>query len=101
NQIGIAIHISTLSDKALSDTQLWKKQVWELFNRLSLREQQEQRTLLNIFNFKVCKDQSRKPNLLNKQLLRSKPVQNLYITLRTAYHYLVYREWIDANMSLL
>ena len=95
--ISVAVNVNIRASEKMSNIQKWKEILWKQIDVLSKIEQEAHPSLPNIY--KIDQPTS-PPDSLNCELIDSMPVQYLYTTLRTAYKYLIYREWVDNNLSL-
>lgn len=77
-----------------------KKELWNLINEFFEMEQISYKTLYGESYGKVEKEKEEKFNTVNEKFLESDKVQNLNLMLQRMYKYLLYEDWIDANLKL-
>ena len=77
-----------------------KEKLWILINEFFEMEQISYKTLYGESYGKVEKEKEEKFNTVNEKFLESDKVQNLNLMLQRMYKYLLYEDWIDANLKL-
>lgn len=77
-----------------------KEKIWILINEFFEMEQISYKTLYGESYGKAEKEKEEKFNTVNEKFLESDKVQNLNLMLQRMYKYLLYEEWIDANLKL-
>lgn len=77
-----------------------KKELWNLINDFSKMKQISYKTLCDESYEKADKEKEKKFDAVNEKFLESDKIQNLNLMLQRMYKYLLYEEWIDANLKL-
>lgn len=77
-----------------------KEKLWILINEFFEMEQISYKTLCDESYGKADKEKEKKFDAVNEKFLESDKIQNLNLMLQRMYKYLLYEEWIDANLKL-
>lgn len=77
-----------------------KKELWNLINDFSKMKQISYKTLCDESYEKADKEKEKKFDAVNEKFLESDKIQNVNLMLQRMYKYLLYEEWIDANLKL-
>lgn len=78
-----------------------KEKLWAIINKFSEMEHISYRTLYGESYGKAEKEKEKKFNAVNKEFLECDRIQSLNLMLQRMYKYLLYEEWIDANLRLI
>ena len=77
-----------------------KEKLWILINEFFEMEQISYKTLYGESYGKAEEEKEEKLNAINEKFLECDKIQNLNLMLQRMYKYLLYEDWIDANLKL-
>lgn len=77
-----------------------KEKLWILINEFFEMEQISYKTLYGESYGKAEEEKEEKLNAINEKFLECDKIQSLNLMLQRMYKYLLYEEWIDANLKL-
>lgn len=77
-----------------------KEKLWILINEFFEMEQISCKTLYGESYGKAEEEKEEKLNAINEKFLECDKIQNLNLMLQRMYKYLLYEDWIDANLKL-
>lgn len=77
-----------------------KEKLWILINEFFEMEQISYKTLYGESYGKAEDEKEEKLNAINEKFLECDKIQNLNLMLQRMYKYLLYEDWIDANLKL-